>query len=110
MSSTWRLGRSPEELQAILDSCGFTGKVIGKTKDLRRGEGAESILRGNEILNWIKENEKTIGVRYWEYKNYVILDDDSDMLLWQKDNYIQTDAYCGLTPHDCFAAKKILSR
>jgi hypothetical protein len=108
VSSTWRLGRTVEELQEILNRNGFTGQVIGKTKDLRKGEDGDSILRGNEILAWIKENPTECGVAYWDYKRYVILDDDSDMLYWQKDNFIKTDAYCGLTPNNCWHAKKIL--
>lgn len=110
VSSTWRLGRTVEELQEILDRNGFTGTVIGKTKDLRIGQDGDCVLRGNEILCWLKDNPQLYGCSYWDYKNYVIFDDDSDMLLWQKDNYIQTDAYCGLTPTNCYKAKKILMR
>lgn len=110
ISSTWRLGRTADELQKILNDGGFTGEVIGKTEDLRYGEAGDCILRGNEILHWIKNHEDLVGkqVGYWEYKRYVIFDDDSDMLYWQKDNYIHVDPYCGLTPHNVFTAKKIL--
>jgi hypothetical protein len=108
VSSTWRLGRTTEQLQELLKEAGFTGKVIGRTEDLRYGKGGESILRGNEILHWIKENTKLIGAEYWQYKSYVILDDDSDMLYWQKDNFILVDHYCGITPSTIFQAKKIL--
>ena len=27
---------------------------------------------------------------------YIIFDDDSDMLLWQRENYFRVDPYCGL--------------
>jgi hypothetical protein len=109
VSSTWRLNRTIEELQEILGRNGFTGEVIGKTIDMRRGENGDSILRGNEILAWIKDHQEDCGVPYWDYRRYVIFDDDSDMLYWQKDNYIKTDAYCGLTPNNCYHAKKILT-
>ena len=47
-------------------------------------------LRGVEIYDWIEKN-----VPYQERKEggsfrYAILDDDSDMLLWQKDHFFQT--------------------
>lgn len=111
ITSTWRLGRSIEELEAILKKSGFTGEILGKTEDLRIGEAGDCVLRGNEILHWIKNHESEVGgIDYWQYKNYVIFDDDSDMLLWQKDNYIYVDPYCGLTPHSMFLAKKILRK
>ncbi len=64
-------------------------------------------LRGNEILQWIKDNEEIVGP-YYDFKKYVILDDDSDMLLWQKDNYINCDHWVGMTEKTVFKAKKIL--
>ena len=107
VSSTWRLNRTVEELQAILDRNGFKGEVVGKTKDLR-GEGC---LRGNEIRCWIEDNPTMLGGRAsWDYSDYVIFDDDSDMLYWQKDNFIHIDPYAGLTPNSVFRAKKIFTR
>lgn len=108
VTSTWRLGRTIEELQNALDINGFIGEIIGKTKDLRIGEDGDSILRGNEILQWMKSHPEVLGKPYWDYKDYVILDDDSDMLYWQKDNYIYVDPYVGITPSTVFKAKKIL--
>lgn len=109
VSSTWRLGRTVEELQEILNRNGFKGEVIGKTISMNNGEDGDCILRGNEILQWIKSHPAEVGVGYWDYKNYVIFDDDSDMLYWQRNNFIQTDPYVGLTPNDVFKAKKILN-
>lgn len=107
VTSTWRLNRTVEELQAVLDSHGFKGQVIGKTEDLRYGHGGNCIFRGNEIHKWIEDNKEFCP---YPYSNYVILDDDSDMLLWQKDNFICVDAYCGITPKTVFMAKKIFDR
>ena len=42
-----------------------------------------------------------------DYK-YAILDDDSDMLLEQKDHFVQTDNNIGLTDKDVERLKKIL--
>ena len=46
-------------------------------------------IRGVEIYNWINKN-----VPYEERDTtfrYAILDDDSDMLLWQKDHFFKTE-------------------
>lgn len=40
---------------------------------------------------------------------YVILDDDSDMLYWQRNNFILIDRFVGLTMGNVFQAKKILN-
>lgn len=39
----------------------------------------------------------------------VILDDDTDMLLEQKDNFINTNGFTGLTKEDAFKAVNILN-
>jgi hypothetical protein len=105
ISSTWRYGRTIEELQKILEFFGFTGEIIDATPILH----GDHIVRGNEILKWIKDNQDLVG-KYWDYKNYVILDDDSDMLLWQKDNFILVDRYTGITDNDVEKAIEILNR
>jgi len=96
VSSTWRLGKTVEYLQKLLNDAGATFKVIDKTPDLR-GEGC---LRGNEIYLWLKKN------RDYEFKNYVIIDDDSDMLLWQQNHFFKVDSYSGLTPNTCYKIKR----
>jgi HAD domain in Swiss Army Knife RNA repair proteins len=101
ISSTWRLGRSTEELINIFREVGFVGEIIDCTPSLRH----EGCLRGNEILFWIKENEDIVGP-YYDYKSYVIIDDDSDMLLWQRPHFFQTDTYSGLTPNLCHKIKQ----
>jgi hypothetical protein len=102
ISSTWRLGKTAEQLQEVFDYAGGTFKIIDVTPNLR-GEGC---LRGNEIYQWIKENDKDLGVSYYNFKNYVIIDDDSDMLLWQREHFFQTDSYSGLTPNTCYKIRK----
>lgn len=108
VSSTWRHGRSMEKLQEILEQFGFKGEVIGRTPHLRIGEDGDCILRGNEILSWIKDSKHIVGAEYHEYKRYVIFDDDSDMLYWQRNNFLWCDPYVGLTPNLVWKAKKIL--
>ena len=43
------------------------------------------------------------------YFQYVILDDDSDMLLEQADHFIRTDAYLGMSQEDAVRAVCILN-
>ncbi len=74
-----------------------------------------SIPRGVEIKQWIDTHihsdngkdcgYKEIGVDF----NYVILDDDSDMLLEQAEHFIKTDTYLGLSEEDVKQAIKILN-
>ena len=103
ISSTWRHS-GLEYCLDVLNFHGFKGDVIDITPDLSRHGG----LRGNEILKWVEDNEKLIGSKH-NFTEYVILDDDSDMLYWQRNNFILVDRYVGLTPGDVFRAKKILN-
>lgn len=103
VSSTWRLLNKKEALfDALKNEAGITGNLLDITPNLGVGN-----LRGNEILHWIKANTALVG-KYHEYKSYIILDDDSDMLLWQKDNYLAVDPFCGLTERTVYLAKRIL--
>ena len=82
------------------------------------------LCRGNEIEKWIHENFGGMGTRWGEdyegepyYRKhfheedvdyeYVIFDDSGDMLLGQKDNFIQ---FIGITDEDIDKAIKILTR
>ena len=105
VSSTWRIGMTIEDLQELLEKVGFKGEVIGITPDLR----SDYCLRGNEILEWIKANESLVG-DYSNYKNYLILDDDNDMLYWQKDNFVKIDNKVGLTENDIKRCVEILNQ
>ena len=72
ISSTWRMLYSIDELQEEFNNIGGKFTIIGKTGRCCSG------IKGVEINNYLNQNrEKDIF-------NYVILDDDSDMLLWQK--------------------------
>jgi hypothetical protein len=108
ISSTWRLLHALDKLGEVLKEHGFTGEIIGKTPDLRIGKYSDCIQRGNEVLAWIKEHPELTGAAYWDYTKYVIFDDDSDFLLCQRNNFVNTDGYVGLTPKCIFLAKKIL--
>lgn len=51
-------------------------------------------IRGVEIYSWISKN---IPYQERDALKFAILDDDSDMLLWQKDSFFQTSWKVGLT-------------
>lgn len=105
ISSTWRHD-GMKYCKDVLEFHGFKGDIIDITPDLRNN----NCLRGNEILKWVKDNEKLIGEKYSDFTQYVILDDDSDMLYWQRNNFLLIDRFVGLTMDDVFKAKKILNR
>lgn len=104
ISSTWRMGKTIQELQEILTHCGATFEIIGKTDHT----GYE---RGTEIAKWLRDNIKpeTYGCHYFDFYKYAIIDDDSDMLLNQKEHFFQTDNYSGLTPTTCYKIKRFIT-
>lgn len=95
VSSTWRQGRTVEELQQLMNAHGATFTIIGKTPTLQ-------VARGVEIKQWLVDNIKElVGVHYFDFYRYAIIDDDNDMLLEQGPHFFSTDAYSGLTPTTC---------
>ena len=82
---------------------GFNLKVIGYTE--HHEMGSIWIVRGNSIKKWLNDN---IGYEHFKKCRYAILDDDSDMLLEQKDHFVQTDFRHGVTDADIERIKEIL--
>ena len=103
ISSTWRHS-GLDYCKDVLEFHGFNGEIIDITPHSRDS----MCLRGNEILQWIRSNHDLVG-DYYNFTEYVILDDDSDMLYWQKNNFLLIDRFVGLTMGDVFRAKKILN-
>lgn len=101
VSSEWRL-KTLEDTKAKFLQAGFSPKwihrVIGQTPNLFYKDGGR-LPRGIEIKKWLYEN----GCRY-DYKEYVILDDDSDMLYEQRKRFVRTNIYFGLTPYTTLKA------
>lgn len=65
--------------------------------------------RGSEIYEYIKNNESILNKKWYEFNDYVILDDDCDMLYYQRNNFIFVDRTVGLTDKDCKQAIMILN-
>lgn len=106
ISSSWRIGRTVKELKEIFIEAGATFDVIDTTPHLRH----EGCVRGNEIYQWIQKGESFTGCAGHEFNTYVIIDDDSDMLLWQREHFFQTDNYSGLTPTTCYKIKRFFEK
>jgi hypothetical protein len=89
ISSTWRKGETVESLQGIFRERGFAyyDRIIGKTPviEVERQPDVPYMCcpRGVEIAAWLQANTQNID----QYK-YCILDDGSDMLYWQRDNFV----------------------
>lgn len=94
ISSTWR-GSGEEVMKSLWEKRKLPGEVIGITPFLNNSD------RGYEIERWLKYNE---------VDNYVIIDDDSDMLPEQSDSFVQTDGEYGLTLKDANKVIDILNR
>jgi len=103
ISSTWRHS-GLDYCKDVLVFHGFKGEIIDITPTCRCG----MCKRGNEIHRWIEDNRELVGP-YYNFTEYVILDDDSDMLYWQRNNFLLIDRFVGLTSGDVFRAKKILN-
>jgi hypothetical protein len=121
LSSSWR-HNSLEDTKEFMDKEGFlfVDKLVGVTirayQYLERGTGVHlSIPRGVEIKQWIDTNIHSNNGKDWQRKKlnveytYVILDDDSDMLLEHKNNFIRTESSIGLTDKNVEKAISILN-
>lgn len=121
LSSSWR-HNTLEKTKAHMNEKGFlyTDKIVGVTirayHYLEKGTGIHlSIPRGVEIKQWIDTNiHSTKGKNYKRKElgkswNFVILDDDTDMLLEHKDYFINTHWKTGLSENDVNLAISILN-
>ena len=95
VSSTLRYGRTVAELQVMLESQGFTGRVVDKTPT-----GTPGAARGEEIAVWLAEHA---------VDGYVIIDDHVDMGELRT-HLVQTDSAHGLRPADAPRAIAMLMR
>ena len=97
ISSSWGYN---EDTVKQLTACGLDIPIIGGTEHFH----SDWMCRGNEIAKWLActfgdYNVFTGKASSYAGKDYeyVILDDDDDMLMCQKDNFICVDRYTALT-------------
>lgn len=104
LSASMRASADVLTLNRIFQYCGATFTIIDKTGH------CEDRIRGVEIYRWLKDNSmKWFGVHSHDFYRWVIIDDDSDMLLWQQDHFFHVDAYAGLTPNTCYKIKRFFT-
>ena len=109
ISSSW--GNYDGETERKRREKGLELPVVGETKKWHYKY--DWICRGNEIEAWLFEEFGNSNSRFrgkWgnEDYEYVIIDDDADMLLEQADNFIQIDRWVGITQGTIQKAKRIL--
>lgn len=101
ISSTWRHS-GLDHMKRVWESEGMSGEIIDITptiySNLRNSSYSVSTPRGVEIDYWLKSKKfyQTFWSKEHQLKsmeesgidNYIIIDDDSDMLYNQKDNFV----------------------
>lgn len=93
VSSTWRKD-GLQRMKNLWQYRELPGEIIDITPILYRP-------RGEEIAAWLEENDHVT--------NYCIIDDDSDMLISQHLNFVQTNGEFGLTFKDTERIVEILN-
>lgn len=95
ISSTWRMGKKVSTFNKMFALYGeYDIEAIDKTPLHWSG------TRGTEIQHWLDAHP--------EVTNYVILDDNDDMLSSHVGHFVQTDEKVGLTEQDAERAIAIL--
>ena len=107
LSSSWRIGSTPQKIEKLLVSKGFEHKILDFTPRLHFKEDGGTVPRGCEIHQWLND---MCGCEYTQNVRYIILDDDSDMLLSQQHNFFKTDRACGLSLDLSYRAIRFLNR
>jgi hypothetical protein len=112
LSSTWRKFKKIDEMNAIFKELGVVKPIMEYTKGTTLG------FRGLEIEDWLAAHGFNYTLDSLErcreflktsiIKNYVILDDDSDMTYTQRFNFVNVDYLVGLTDSDVKIASNIL--
>ena len=95
VSSVWRLNSDINRLKLIFSYYGWKDiPILGVTEVLR----SSSNRRGMEIQAWLDSNPQC--------ENYIILDDDSDMLEHQQEHFVHVSNISGLrAKHFCQALR-----
>ena len=110
ISSSWGYN---EDTVKQLTACGLDLPIIGGTEHFH----SDWLCRGNEIAKWLTitfDNYNVFTGKASSYSGkdyeYVILDDNDDMLMCQKDNFIHVDRNTALTEENIIKIIDILER
>ena len=98
ISSTWR-SSGVEFMKKVWELEGMHGEIIGITPSFRGDINGYTIPRGCEIDYYLKHDlefshinwDKSVQQEYIErtgVENYIIIDDDSDMLYGQRNHFV----------------------
>lgn len=100
ISSVWRFYMTHEDLTAKFRQSGVKGAILGFTPDLGREFGVThvSVPRGEEIARWLDDRH-----RQWPAPEFVIIDDDTDMLPEQLPRFVQCSGTDGFGNSECLA-------
>lgn len=121
LSSSWRRWDVEDTKQHLKqEGFWFSDLIIGVTirayQFIDRTKKIHlSIPRGVEIKQWIDTHVHSENGKNWEYKKlgsdyqYVIIDDESDMLYEHRNNFVHTNSELGLTEKDAIDAITILN-
>lgn len=91
ISSIVRINLYNELVEVLKKEKELNANIIGCTPILKT-------FRGVEIYQWIRDNIDYLRIdSASNFHSYLILDDDSDMLYFQKDNFIKVNNKNGLT-------------
>ena len=107
ISSSW--GEDGGRTKKTLEDCGLKLPIIGYTEHFHK----DWMCRGNEIEKWLQDMYGGMSTKWGKEYNdgkfhYAILDDDSDFLLGQADNFVKVKSYDGLTDEDVKKVREIL--
>jgi hypothetical protein len=101
ISSTWRVGRTTDQLKKLFTMKGMCIPIIDRTPSNNNDLDG----RGEEIKFWL-EKEKT-----FEVESYVVIDDDSfDIKDVHPNNFVNTEFKDGFNSKHLEEARKILNR
>ncbi len=114
ISSSWRKRKTLDEFYDLFKSVGFKypGSFAGTTDVFYNWIKPKvhcPSIRGLEIRVWLETNIKMVNPAHQFEYTYCILDDDTDMLLEQKNNFVNTDPQVGLTSDDVSKVIRILN-
>ena len=100
ISSTWRDGRTIEEITEMFIMKGLNVRIIDKTREGHRGSYTDH--RGFEIRDWLDANKDIV-------ESYVILDDNTwDIVRMHPNNTVTTRDDVGFDKDALSKAKDIL--